>query len=56
MSIYNQITMALVGVGSVSPSTLLAQSGNIFSDEELNMLREKNAIGDILLRIFASTA
>ncbi len=52
MSLYNQITMALVGIGSVSPSTLLAQSGNIFSDEELNMLREKNAVGDILLRFF----
>jgi len=52
MSFYDQITMALVGIGSVSPSTLLAQSGNVFSDEELNMLREKNAVGDILLRFF----
>jgi DNA-binding transcriptional regulator LsrR (DeoR family) len=52
MSLYDQITMALVGIGSVSPSKLLAQSGNIFSDEELNMLRENNAVGDILLRFF----
>ena len=52
MSLYDQITMALVGIGSVSPSKLLAQSGNIFSDEELNMLRKKNAAGDILLRFF----
>ena len=54
MSLYDQINMALVGIGSVSPSKLLAQSGNIFSDEELNMLREKNAVGDILLRFFDS--
>ena len=52
MSLYNQITMALVGIGSVSPSNLLAQSGNIFSNEELNMLRKKKAVGDILLRFF----
>ena len=52
MSFYDQITMALVGIGSVSPSTLLAQSGNVFSYEELNMLRQKNAVGDILLRFF----
>ena len=52
MSFYDQITMALVGIGSVTPSTLLTQSGNVFSDEELNMLREKNAVGDILLRFF----
>ena len=52
MSLYNQITMALVGIGSVSPSNLLAQSGNIFSNEELNMLRKRKAVGDILLRFF----
>ena len=52
MALYDQITMALVGIGAVSPSKLLAQSGNVFSNEELNMLREKNAVGDILLRFF----
>jgi DNA-binding transcriptional regulator LsrR (DeoR family) len=52
MSLFSQITMALVGIGSVSPSTLLAQSGNIFSEDELNLLREKKAVGDILLRFF----
>ena len=52
MSLFDQITMALVGIGSVAPSKLLTQSGNIFSDKELNMLRERNAVGDILLRFF----
>lgn len=52
MSLFDQISMALVGIGRVSPSSLLAQSGNIFSEEELNLLREKNAVGDILLRFF----
>ena len=52
MSLFDQITMALVGIGRVAPSSLLAQSGNIFSETELNMLREENAVGDILLRFF----
>jgi DNA-binding transcriptional regulator LsrR (DeoR family) len=52
MSLYDHVTMALVGIGSVSPSTLLAQSGNAFSEEELNKLREMNAVGDILLHFF----
>ena len=49
---FDEITMALVGVGSVKPSPLLASSGNIFSDEELDMLREYGAVGDILYRFF----
>jgi len=52
ISLYNDVTMALVGIGSVSPSMLLAQSGNAFSEEELDILREKKAVGDILLRFF----
>lgn len=52
MSLYQEVTMALVGIGSVSPSALLAQSGNAFSEEELNLLREKQAVGDILLHFY----
>jgi DNA-binding transcriptional regulator LsrR (DeoR family) len=44
--------MALVGIGAVEPSELLAESGNIFSADELDMLAEKGAVGDILLRFF----
>ena len=31
MSLYDHVSLALVGIGSVSPSALLAQSGNAFS-------------------------
>jgi DNA-binding transcriptional regulator LsrR (DeoR family) len=44
--------MALVGIGTVQPSKLLAESGNIFSEEELDTLRRNGAIGDILLHFF----
>jgi len=52
MSIFDQITLALVGIGSESPSALLEQSGNTFSEEELDSLRDQNVAGDILLRFF----
>ncbi|MBE2222212.1 MAG: sugar-binding transcriptional regulator [Anaerolineae bacterium] len=52
MAYFDRITMALVGIGSITPSPILKQSGNIFSDEELNLLREKKAVGDISQRFF----
>jgi DNA-binding transcriptional regulator LsrR (DeoR family) len=50
--LFSQVTTALVGIGALDPSPLLAQSGNIFSPQELNLLRQKKAVGDILLRFF----
>ncbi|MDB5082157.1 MAG: hypothetical protein JWP00_4081 [Chloroflexi bacterium] len=55
LSLFDQVSVALVGIGSVEPSGLLASSGNIFSPEELCMLREAGAVGDICLRFFDRT-
>jgi DNA-binding transcriptional regulator LsrR (DeoR family) len=52
MDLFEWITIALVGIGSITPSPILRESGNIFSDEELNHLREIDAVGDISLRFF----
>ncbi|KAA3664627.1 MAG: sugar-binding transcriptional regulator [Chloroflexi bacterium] len=52
MNLFNEVSLALVGIGAVEPSELLADSGNIFSNEELDILRGKGAVGDILLRFF----
>lgn len=41
-----------MGIGSVAPSKLLASSGNIFSQLELDALRTSGAVGDICLRFF----
>ena len=49
---FDHITLALVGIGSVEPSKLLMSSGNVFTPEELNMLQERGAVGDIFLRFF----
>jgi DNA-binding transcriptional regulator LsrR (DeoR family) len=52
MQLFDQITIALVGIGSIKPSKLLTLSGNIFSLEEQDSLIKCGAVGDILLRFF----
>jgi DNA-binding transcriptional regulator LsrR (DeoR family) len=46
------VSLALVGIGSVKPSRLLASSGNVFEAGELAVLRERGAVGDLCLRFF----
>lgn len=50
--LFDQVSLALVGIGAVQPSSLLAESGNIFSEQEQRVLKSNNAVGDILLRFF----
>ena len=49
---FNALTVALVGVGAVEPSKLLADSGNIFTGSELQELTSLRAVGDICLHFF----
>lgn len=52
LSKFPKITLGLVGIGSVDPSDMLASSGNIFSNQELDELRQVGAVGDVCLRYF----
>ena len=52
MDLFEKVTIALVGIGAVEPSPLVSQSGNIFSREDLNSLRDSGAVGDILMHYF----
>ncbi len=45
--LFHKLDLALVGIGSLEPSSLLASSGNIFSVEERRQLRRAGAVGDI---------
>jgi DNA-binding transcriptional regulator LsrR (DeoR family) len=49
---WEDLTVAVVGVGSLEPSTLLRQSGNAIAEEEGRRLRELGAIGDVCMRFF----
>lgn len=55
MDLFGKITLAIVGIGPVEPSTVLARSGNVFSANELAELAEAGAVGDISLRFFDCT-
>jgi DNA-binding transcriptional regulator LsrR (DeoR family) len=52
LDLFDHVTTALVGIGAIEPSKLLADSGNRFSIAELEELRAQGAVGDVLLRFF----
>jgi DNA-binding transcriptional regulator LsrR (DeoR family) len=52
IEMFEHVSLALVGIGAIEPSKLLASSGNIFSQAELDLLRERGTVGDICLRFF----
>ena len=49
---WQQLSVALVGIGGLQPSPLLKDSGNTISQSDLNRLREAGAIGDLCLHFF----
>jgi DNA-binding transcriptional regulator LsrR (DeoR family) len=51
---FEHLDLALVGIGPIEPSRLLASSGNVFSSEERAELRRLGAVGDICFRYFNS--
>lgn len=52
--LFNKVTLALVGIGAIEPSPLLASSGDLFSADERALLREHGAVGDVLVHFFDS--
>jgi len=49
---FRRVTFALVGIGALQPSVMLANSGNTFTSNELHDLESRGAIGDVCLRFF----
>jgi DNA-binding transcriptional regulator LsrR (DeoR family) len=52
MNEFRRVTVALVGIGALQPSVMLANSGNTFTNDELQDLARRGAVGDICLRFF----
>jgi DNA-binding transcriptional regulator LsrR (DeoR family) len=50
MALFDELDVALVGIGGQEPSGLLASSGNVFSRAELRTVRAAGGVGDIGLR------
>lgn len=49
---WKELTMAIVGIGSIEPSELLSESGNAFSPADRARLLEAGAVGDICHHVF----
>ena len=52
MDLFSRLSLAIVGIGAVEPSELLARSGNTFSRQEMAMLHEAGAVGEISYRFY----
>jgi len=52
VQLFDQVSLALVGIGTVEPSAMLARSGNVFAPQELETLRSSGAVGDVCLHFF----
>ncbi|MCE2523728.1 MAG: sugar-binding transcriptional regulator [Rhodobacteraceae bacterium] len=50
--LFRKVTLSIVGIGAVEPSSMLARSGNVFSESELAEVAEAGGVGDISLRFF----
>ena len=52
VSQFADVTLALVGIGALEPSQMIADSGNRLTSAELEELRAAGAVGDMGLRFF----
>ncbi|NUP32649.1 MAG: sugar-binding transcriptional regulator, partial [Streptomycetaceae bacterium] len=52
MGLFDEISLALIGIGALEPSRVLAASGNVFSADEIDELRDAGAVGDVCMRFF----
>ncbi len=49
---FDDINIAIVGIGKLEPSQLLKNSGNYYDEEMLELISSRGAVGDICLRYF----
>jgi DNA-binding transcriptional regulator LsrR (DeoR family) len=49
---WRHLTLAVMGIGGIEPSDVLADSGNAFAAEERRALIAEGAVGDICHRVF----
>ncbi|WP_210529300.1 sugar-binding transcriptional regulator [Rubellimicrobium arenae] len=52
MSLFGKVTLSFVGIGPLSPSEMLARSGNAFSEAEIDQLAGAGAVGNMSLRFY----
>lgn len=51
---WDDLTLALLGIGSIEPSPLLAESGNAFPPDDQERLVRNGAVGDVCYHFFTA--
>lgn len=52
MELFSKVTLAIVGIGAMEPSSMLSRSGNVFTSREIAEVKDAGGVGDISLRFF----
>jgi DNA-binding transcriptional regulator LsrR (DeoR family) len=52
MAHFSELSAVLMGIGSIPPSRMLRESGNVFTDQDLAELRDAGAVGDVCMRFY----
>lgn len=55
LDLFRKIDLAIVGIGTMDPTPLLARSGNAFSSKDRREIQRLGAVGDICLRFYDSS-
>jgi DNA-binding transcriptional regulator LsrR (DeoR family) len=54
MERFDSLSALLAGIGAIPPSRMLRESGNVFTDQDLEDLERAGAVGDVCMRFFDS--
>jgi DNA-binding transcriptional regulator LsrR (DeoR family) len=52
MERFDHLQALLAGIGAIPPSRMLRESGNVFTDRDLEDLKAAGAVGDVCMRFF----
>lgn len=49
---FDSLSALLMGIGAIPPSRMLRESGNVFTDQDLEDLKNAGAVGDVCMRFY----
>ena len=52
LEMFDNLSGILMGIGSIPPSKMLRESGNVFTDKDIEALKAAGAVGDVCMRFF----
>ncbi len=52
IELFSKVTLAIVGIGAMEPSSMLSRSGNVFTSREIAEVKDAGGVGDMSLRFF----